>query len=232
MTTELRETITATFAYLTTHSIPIPPDLHVTALLKGIRVGMKAIGDYSSIRDRLYDAVYNAVHDFLSSNQQAGTGSRAMTTALAQAYIDAADTGYQDGGGTLPLDEDTAAWARAELEAQFGFADSLFETLKALRKEGDFDAVAEATARAEGYSQSLDMLYSGAKLRGAGNIMLTFAGEDGAESCKDCSRYKGQRHRASWWVAHGAIPPSRDFECKGYNCLHVLVTDDGKEFTI
>jgi hypothetical protein len=192
----------------------------------------KAIGDYSSIRDRLYDAVYNAVEGFLNSGQQPGTASRPMATALAQAYIDAADAGYQDGGGTLPLDDETAAWARGELDAQLGFADSLFETLRALRREGDFEAVAEATGRAEGYTQSLDMLYSGAKLRGAGNTMLTFAGEDGAESCKDCSRYKGQRHRASWWVAHGAVPPSRDFECKGYNCFHRLVTDDGREFTI
>lgn len=232
MTQELRETITAAFQYLDGAGVPIPTDLYVTARLKGIQVGAKAIGDYSSIRDRLYDAVYNAVSGFLGSSSQTGTYSRPMSTALSAAYIDAADAGYQDGGGSLPLDDDTAAWARAELDAQFGFVDSLFETLKALRKEGDFDAETEAMARAEGYCQSLDMLYSGAKLRAAGNTMLTFAGEDGAESCKDCSRYKGQRHRASWWVAHGAIPPSRDFECKGYNCLHMLVDDEGNEFTI
>lgn len=230
MTTELRESITATLRYMETYSIPIPADILIEARRKGITV--KAVGDYSSIRDRLYDAIYNAVSGFLSSNAQIGTYSRPMMTALSQAYIDTADVGYTDGGGSLPLDEDTAAWARAELQAQFGFVDSLFQTLKALRKEGDFDTTAEATTRAGGYSQSLDMLYSGAKLRAAGNMMLTFAGEDGLESCKDCSRYKGQRHRASWWVAHGAIPPSRDFECKGYNCLHMLVDDNGNEFTI
>jgi len=192
----------------------------------------KDAGDYATIRTQMYEAVYGAVSDFLNSNAQTGTYSRLMSAAVSQAYINAADTAYVDGGAELPLDMDTASWARAELNAQFGFIDSLFQTLKALRKEGDFDADAEGTARAEGYAQSLDMLYSGVKMRAAGNVMLTFAGEDGAESCKDCQRYKGQRHRASWWVAHGAIPPSRDFECKGYNCFHRLVDDDGNEFTI
>lgn len=232
MTGELRASITQAFDYLITNSVPIPPGLYITARLKGIQIGAKAIGDYSSIRDRLYDAIYNAVEGFLSSKQQPGTPVREMTTALSQGYIDAADAAYVDGGSELPLDEDTAVWARAELEAQFGYVDSLFQTLKALRKEGDFDEKAEASRRADGYCRSLDMLYSGVKLRGAGNVMLTFSGDDGAESCADCQRYKGQRHRAAWWVAHGAIPPSREFECKGYNCLHRLVTDDGKEFTL
>ncbi|HEU4340993.1 MAG TPA: hypothetical protein VFU31_05430 [Candidatus Binatia bacterium] len=192
---------------------------------------VKAAGDYASIRDTLWNAIFDAVEGFLTSGQQVGTPVSAMTTALSQAYIEAADTAYEDGGGTLPLDDDTAAWARAELDAQFGYVDSLFQTLKALRKEGDFDATVEAGRRADGYAQSLDMLYGGAKMRAAGNTMLTFDGDDGKESCADCQRYKGQRHRASWWVAHGAIPPSRDFECKGYNCFHRLYDDDGNEFT-
>lgn len=207
------------------------PDV-IPLLNENAKLALKAVGDYSSIRDRLYDAVYNAVEGFLTSNAQAGTYSRPMTTALAQAYIDAGDAAYQDGGGSLPLDDETAAWARAELDAQFGFADSLFETLRALRREGDFDAIAEATARAEGYSNGLDALYNGVLLRASGNKMLTFAGDDGKESCEDCAKYKGQRHRASWWVAHEAVPPSRAFACGGYNCAHMLVDDQGNEVTI
>ena len=205
-----------------------------TAIKRGVipSRALKDAGDYSSIRDRLWQAVYDAVETYLSGSGNVTIPKAQFTAALSQAYIDGADTGYVDGGGELPLDEDTAAWARGELDAQFGFVDSLFETLKALRREGDFDAATEAEARAEGYTNSLDALYNGAKLAGAGNKMLTFTGDDGAESCADCQRYKDQRHRASWWIAHNAVPPSREFECRGYNCDHRLTDDEGNEFTI
>lgn len=234
MTADLREAVTQAFAYFTTYSIPIPPGLYITARLKGISVGTKAIGDYSSIRDRLYDAVYNAVEGFLNSNAQAGTYSRPMTTALAQAYIDAGDAAYQDGGGSLPLDDETAAWARAELDAQFGFADSLFETLRALRREGDFDAAAEATARAENYTRTLDGFYNAVKLRGAGNAMLTWRLGETEKHCKDCLRLDGGRHRAPWYISHGYFPrkPGSNTECGGWRCDCMLEDDQGHEFTI
>lgn len=192
----------------------------------------KGAGDYSSIRDSLWSAIYDSVVGYLSGSGHITGPKSQFTTAMAQAYVETADTGYMDGGGDLPLDEDTAAWARAELQAQFGFVDSLFENLKMLRKENDFDADSEAEARADGYCDSLDALYNGAKLAGAKNKMLTFGGSDGAESCKDCQKYKDQRHRASWWLSRNAVPPSRDFECKGYNCYHYLFDDEGNEFTI
>jgi hypothetical protein len=214
--------------YLHDRGSKIPTDILVSLNVKE----MKQAGEYQSIRQEMWAAVYDAIYDFLNGNAQVGTYSRLMSTAVSKAYIEAADTGYEDGGGTLPLDEDTAAWARAELEAQFGFIDSLFETLKQLRKEDDVDVIHEAFRHADGYANSLDALYNGAKLAGAGNKMLTFTGDDGKESCTDCSKYKGQRHRATWWVAHNAIPPSRSFECRGYNCAHYLEDDDGEEFTI
>lgn len=195
----------------------------------------KAAGDYASIRERLKQAVSDAVAGFLDSNQQAGTAARTMSTALSSAYIDAADTAYQDGGASLPLDEDTAAWARAELDAQFGYVDSLFETLKALRKEGDFSALDEAAARAEGYANSLDGFYNDVKLRAAGNKMLTFTQvRDTNDSCDTCVRLRGQRHRASWWVAHDYVPPTGGgLDCSGGGkCGDALVDDDGEEFTI
>jgi len=192
----------------------------------------KDAGGYDFIRYRFYAAVFDAIEAYLSGSGNITGPKRTMIVALSQAYTEGADTAYVDGGGTLPLDDDTAAMARGLLDAQFGFADVLFETLKALRREGDFDATGEATARATGYSNSLDILYSTIKLAGAGNTMLTFEGDDGSESCADCQKYKGQRHRASWWIAHNAIPPNREFECHGYNCLHRLYDDSGNEFTV
>ena len=206
---------------------------HVLALS---RKEIKQTGEYNSIRQELWAAVYDAVYDFLSSNAQVGTYSRPMSTAISKAYIEASDTGYEDGGGILPLDEDTSAWVRAELDAQFGYVDSLFLTLKELRKEEDVDIIHEAFLHADGYANSLDALYNGAKIAGAiagpKSIMLTLDGPDGKESCTDCTRLKGQRHRASWWRNHGLVPPSRNYACGGYHCEHRLYDDDGNEFTI
>jgi hypothetical protein len=193
---------------------------------------VKQIGGYQGVRNEFWAAVYDAVSGYLTSTVYIPTYKDPLIAAISKAYLNAANIGYEEGGGTLPLDEDTALWVRSELDAQFGFIDSLFLRLKELRKEDDVDFIGEAFSRADGYANSLDMLYNGAKLAGAGNKMLTFDGDDGKESCKDCRRYKGQRHRASWWKSHGAIPPNRDFECHGYNCQHVLVDDDGKVFTL
>ena len=204
----------------------------------GIRTGvtqsksMKQIGEYSSIRNELWIVIYDNVYNYLTSTQYVVSFNNVVGVAIGKAYIEAAELGYVDGGGSLPLDEDTLAWAQAETSAQLAYIDSLFSTLKQLRREGDFDAVHEAFKHADGYTNSLDALYNGAKVAGAGNKMLTFEGSDGRESCRDCQNYKGKRHRASWWQSHNAVPPSRDFECGGYHCDHRLFDDDGDEFTI
>lgn len=194
-------------------------------------LALKAAGEYDGIRSEMYTEVLEAVEGYLSGTGYATTYRNAMATAISRAYVETADAAYEEGGGTLPLDDETAAWARSQLDAQLSFVDGLFETLKELRKEG-VDAGAEADARAEGYASSLDQLYSEAKARGAKNKMLTFVGDDGKESCKDCKRMKGQRHRASWWIEHDMVPGSSSYECGGWRCEHFLETDDGERFTI
>ncbi len=196
------------------------------------RAALKASGDYTPIRAEMSGEIHDAVYDYLTGSGNVTAYRSAMALAVSQAYIAAADAGYQEGGGTLPLDDDTAAWARGQLDAQLAYVDGLFETLRELRKEGDVNPAAEALGRANGYASSLDQLYSEATTRGAKNKMLTFVGDDGKESCKDCKRMKGQRHRASWWIEHDMVPGSSAYECGGWNCAHFLETDDGERFTI
>jgi hypothetical protein len=193
---------------------------------------LKASGDYTSIRAEMSGEIHDAVYDYLTGSGNVTAYRSAMALAVSAAYIAAADVAYVEGGGELPLDSDTAAWARGQLDAQLGFIDQLFESLRDLRKEGDVNATAEALARANGYASSLDQLYSEAATRGAKNKMLTFVGSDGKESCKDCKRMKGQRHRASWWIEHDMVPGSSAYECGGWQCEHYLETDDGERFTI
>jgi hypothetical protein len=191
---------------------------------------IKAAG-YDGIRTVMSGGIFGSVFGYLSGGSFADAVQR-MATVVSRAYVETADLAYQEGGGELPLDEDTAAWARSQLDIQLAYVDDLFLRLKELRKEGGFDAGEEAQARAEGYASSLDQLYSEAKTRGAANKMLTFVGDDGKESCKDCKRMKGQRHRASWWIKNDMVPGSSHYECGGWRCEHFLQDDQGNQFTI
>lgn len=192
----------------------------------------KADTGYAAIKNTMWAAIYDNVYGYLTSNSPVTNFKNTISTAISAAYIYASESAWIDGGGELPLDDDTLSWAKAEMDAQLLYVDSLFDTLKQLRKEDDMDPIHEAFARATGYANSLDSYYNYIKTAAYGNRMLTFVGSDGRESCKDCSRMKGQRKRASWWVAHDMVPPSRNFECKGYNCDHYLIDDAGNIFTI
>jgi hypothetical protein len=195
------------------------------------RAALKAAPGYDGIRNTYWAEIYDAVYDYLTGNQPVTSFRNSMSRAMSDAFVSAAELGYEDGGGTLPMDDETLAWLAGEQSAEFGFIADLFSRLK---EEWDgIDPITEAFARADGYTDKLDTILGEAKLRGAGNEMLTFDGSDGKESCPECVKLKGQRHRASWWVSHGLIPGAgnENFTCKGYNCEHHLYDDKGNEWT-
>jgi len=118
------------------------------------------------------------------------------------------------------------------------FVEELFQRLKDLKKqvaeEGAGILSGVANKRSEGYARALDGVYSEGKIRGAKNIMLTFGGPDGNESCKTCQKLKGKRHRASWWKNHGlTIYRGNDnYECGCWQCEHFLFDDKGNVYTL
>jgi len=192
---------------------------------------LKAAPGYEGIRNTYWAEIYDAVWEYLTGSQAVTSFRNRMSRAMSDAFVSGAELGYEDGGGTLPMDEDTLAWLAGEQTAELGHISDLFDRL---REEWDgIDPITEAFARADGYADHLDAIYSEAKLRGAGNKMLTFDGNDGKESCPECKKLKGERHRASWWVSHGLIPGpgNSNFTCNGYNCEHRLFDDDGNEWT-
>lgn len=195
------------------------------------------LAEYSGLRNDFWARIYDAVYDYLSGKGNVGTVKRAMKKAIAETYNNVADLAWQDGGGELPIGPEANAYTASRQAEEFAFVDTLGNGLKEIKndEESDInDAIQQAFQRADGYSRSLDKFYSNVKALAAGNkmVMLTFTGEDGEESCSDCQKYKGQRHKASWWVRRDAVPPSRSFECGGYKCQHILVDDDGKLFSI
>lgn len=189
-------------------------------------------GGYPGTRSDYWHAVYDEVYGYLTGSRPVTTFVQRLTTAAASAFIGAADAGYEEGGASLPLDDETSAWLRGAIDAELSHIDDLFERLS--QEWEGLDPAAEATSRAEGYVQTLDAVFSEAKIRAAGNQMLTLDGDDGKESCAECSKYKGQRHRASWWIRNGLVPApgNTNYTCGNYNCDHRLFDDDGNDFSI
>jgi hypothetical protein len=207
------------------------------ALQQARQVLELTLAEYSKVRADYWAKIYDVVEEYLLSSSAVTSYKSRLKRAMVEAFGKVGDIAWEDGGNDLPLDSDADAWLTSRLSAEIGFIDNTFESLRLLRKEESEEtirdaAIHQAFARADGYANTLDGIYSTIKAMSAGNKMLNFMGEDGDESCVDCKRYKGKRHKASWWVAHDAIPPNRNFECHGYRCRHVLVTDSGELFTI
>jgi hypothetical protein len=193
---------------------------------------IKATG-YDGIRTVMHGAIFGAVFGYLSGGSLSDMRGR-MDLAVSRAYIETADVAYEEGGGSLPLDADTAAWARAQLDAQLAYVDGLFEDLRELRRAGDFDAGAVASARADGYASALDGFYNEAVLRGSQNKVVEWVLGGTEKHCKDCAKLAGQRHKISWYIERDYIPRKNgaSMECGGYNCDCSLIDKDGNDVTL
>lgn len=188
-------------------------------LTPGTVAAVKASGDYSAIRLNYYILVYQSIYEYLTSDRPVTSFRNAMNRAIVEAFGAAVDLGYVEGGSELPLDDETLTWLNGQVSQEIDFANDLFARL---RDEFEGDADTEATARAEGYCRTLDSLYGEAKMRGSKNIVLEFTGDDGKESCPECTAMKGKRHRVKYIIENNLIPrPGNDvYSCAGYHCEH------------
>jgi hypothetical protein len=81
------------------------------------------------------------------------------------------------------------------------------------------------------WNKSVLPMYDAGQLSANENQMMEFTGDDGEESCQQCTLLKGQRHRHKWW-ARMAFRPGIDtdsFDCGGWKCQHVLVPVQASE---
>jgi len=199
-----------------------------------------SIGEYAPIRSEYYMAVAGTIREYLYTD---GANTLQYTQRfrafISQYFPLAFEQGYIDGGSEMPAEPDDADWLSSRIDNERTFAAMLFQQLKELKtlakEEGRevFDGVPEK--HADGYVKTLDAVYSEAKVRGAKNQMLTFGGRSGRESCPDCQKLMGKRHRAKWWKAKGlipGIPGNTNFECGGWQCEHILFNDKGEVFNV
>mgnify|MGYP001443575275 CR=1 FL=1 len=221
--------------YLQCRASGTPVDPHTAA------VAIRAVGDYASIRGAYYNGIFESVSNYLGGYMGIATARGEMKKACATAFLDAFETGWVDtqgAGATYEPEPEDSEWLATRMQQEFAFIDSTFQTMKAMKADAEEpltedEIVSYATARAVGYTASLDAVYGQGKLRSQKNKMLTLDGPDGQESCRTCQKYKGQRHRASWWISRDLVPApgNENYECGGWQCQHILSDDSGNQWT-
>lgn len=155
-----------------------------------------------------------------------GTVMRGMLSRYGrQAYTD----GLADGGvevGEDGLDEDAQSTIASWLSKQSVYVTDFANTLYS-----DTPGVQDPSAKAVLWAnKSLDEVYMDGVADADRNGLYEFVGHDGEESCKTCSRLKGQKHRLSEWIRKRLRPKidTDNFECGGWRCEHTLAKTKGK----
>ena len=230
MTNSLGVAVDRSIDYISRAGLDVPDDIWMSSLRRGI---FKADGDLSGINSVYHDANTAALLAAFEGGSIASP-KNSFKRATVEAFGSAFDAGWLFGGGELPPDEDALDWLNARVEAEFGFIEQLFQQVKELRKEPGFDPLAWVSARADGYANTLREVYNNASVRAMSDVMVTFDGDDGAESCDTCQMLKGQRHRISWFVTRNYVPPfGSGLDCaQGGHCQHGLKDDNGSWVTI
>ena len=208
-------------------------------LVLGQELIQLTLGEYAEVRRIYRGEIWAAIQDYFTQDNVRITRFRNfMKKSMVNAFLGAIEVGFFDGsgGGLWSKDAEPAdkQWAAARTNAELAFIDSLFYQLKELKSEGPEAWIGEADRRADGYCKTLDSVYSEAKLRGAKSMMLTFGGRSGVESCPECTKLMGKRHKASWWIKRNLIPGrpgNHSFSCGGFQCEHFLFSDDGQVWT-
>lgn len=225
---ELRET------YLVCRQLGIHVEPHTAY------VAIQSAGDYAGTRDRYYNRMLEDFKSYLNGNESLSSCRNSAHRYIATAFVDAFEAGWvdtQNADATYDPAPEDSDWLANRIDQELAYVDGLFVTMKAMREDATEPLTADevntfATDRATGYAVTLDAVYGQGKLRSRKSVMLTFGGPDGKESCKTCQKYKGQRHRARWWVSHDLVPApgNESFECGGWQCQHTLTDDSGNQW--
>jgi len=226
----LVQSIADALGYLKQEGHEIPLDIQ----LKARQIGaIKAGGDISSIRATYHDEITSALISYLEGGSVTAPRNQ-FRRAAVEALGDAFDIGYADGGAELPIDGEALSWLNARIEQEMGHIGTLFEQAKELRKEADTDLLGFASDRADGYTGTLDELYTVGVMYADARQILTWSLGGTEKHCPTCSKLDGERHRAEWFIARDYIPrkPGASLDCGGYNCDCSLTNAAGEEITI
>lgn len=205
----------------------------VVPLLNDKARAYKEAGDIASINAQYHNTITEALVTYLEGGSVTAPRNK-FRREMVQAFGDAFDLGWTDGGAELPFDGDALDWYNARVEQEMGFVDGLFQQAKQLRKDKDFDAFAWATARADGYTGTILAVYNAAVMFAKKNQMLVWHLGSTEQHCTTCASLNGKKHPAYWYIERDYIPrkPGAAMDCNGYNCDCYLTDKNGDEVTI
>lgn len=207
---------------------------NVAEYLQRRNVG-RATKSINEVTREYNDTLIRWVVDAANGNMTAG----AMATAWRPLLIEDARAvyieGMREGGIKDPEaemdDTDESAigdWILSQTPHIYPFAD---DAVAVSKLNGDEKSAARTVmlGRVDNWVMALESLGRSGTAKAKGDPMMTFGGEDGNESCAECQRYKGQRHKRSWWESRGLLGrPNENFGCGRYdNCQHDFSYDDG-----
>lgn len=226
--------------FLSDNDIQLPAELRLLLEQKGLmnnykRNGTKQAESIDEANASYHDAITESLTGYFEEGGNVSSYKNEFKRAVLNAFQDVFDLGWSDGGQELPIDDDDAnSWLEARINQEFGFIDGLFQEAKELRKEEDFDYFSWITSKADGYVGTLREVYNQAILRASQDMMVTFVGEDGEQSCETCQKLQGVRHKISWFVKRNYVPPyGIGLQCaRGGHCMHYLENDNGEQVTI
>jgi hypothetical protein len=225
--------------YLADNNIQLPSELTLQLEVKGFRNfvatrATKQADDISEINATYHDAITETLTSYFEDGGSVSAPRNEFKKEMSDAFVNAFESGWVDGGQELPLDDDALEWLGARQSQEFGFIDQLFQEAKELRKEEDFDYFSWITTRADGYVATVLSVYNAAVLLAKKNQMLTWNLGGTETHCETCKSLGGQRHRASWYLNRDYIPrkPGAAMLCGGYYCDCTLSDDDGNDITI
>jgi hypothetical protein len=191
--------------------------------------------DIQATFTRYRTAFTGALIAYLSGSATKASTQTRLKAAIGMFLLLAFRDGYRQSSSGSDLADEDQVWINVRIAAEIGFAWALLGSVK-MPPEGASasDIAALAAGYAAGYLATLWVIYNEGLLRGNRGVMLTFIGTDGMQSCRTCQRLKGKRMKASWWINNNLIPGGGNhaYECKGYYCMHFLITDDGQPYTV
>jgi hypothetical protein len=175
------------------------------------------------------------ISEYLNAGSRITAYRNQFKQAVNHAFYPAFENGYEEGGGSLPLDDNAATWILNRAEQEFDFVDGLFTHLRDDIKKGKGESAfdAEIAARAEGYAKTLDGVRSQGMAQGSRDVMVCLGGNDGQESCPQCQALKGKWLKLSEVIARGLLiqPGNTNYECKNFFCQHYWYDHNGKVYT-
>lgn len=138
-----------------------------------------------------------------------------MVDAIGRGYEQAwqegaASVGVTPGERTPEEQEMLLLMEREDISHLMPYAQFILD-----QREGKRSSV---LARAELWAARYTAVSNRAAVESKSNAKLVWYLGRTEKHCKDCLTYEGRVHRASAWLAVGAMPQSRNLECGGWLC--------------